>query len=79
MQRFDLLAYRLGNLRVTVPKSMDTYAGVQIHIFLPGRVVQVDSLAAYHLRCIVVEMVHARDQISPFLLKYCSGSNWSML
>ena len=79
MQRFDLFAYRLGNLRVTVPKSMDTYAGVQIQIFLPGRVVQIDSLAAYHLWCIPVEMVHAGDQIAPFLFQYCRRSNWSML
>ena len=39
LQGFDLPAYSLGNLRVTVPECMDTHAGIEVHVFLPGRVV----------------------------------------
>ncbi len=39
LQGLDLPAYSLGNLRVTVPERMDTHAGIEVHVFLPGRVV----------------------------------------
>jgi hypothetical protein len=69
LKRFDLPADSIGDFRVAVPKSMDAYAGVKVHILFPGRVVQIDSLPTYHLRRTFVEMVRTWNQIAPFLLK----------
>jgi hypothetical protein len=70
LQRPNLPAYRLDNLRMAVAKRVNAHAGVKVHVPLARRIVQVYPLPAHDLRWIFVEMVRARDKIALFLCPY---------
>ena len=73
LQRADLLADRLDQLRMAVAQGMHADAGVEVQVPLALRIVQVDALAAHDLRRVPIEMVRAGDQVLPLLARMACG------
>jgi hypothetical protein len=79
LQGFDLSTYLFGDLRVAMSECVDTNSGIEVHVFLPGRIVEVNPFAPYYLRSVAIEMINARDQVAMLLFNYGLRSYWFSL